>query len=172
VSIALAVGVVLGCHRSAPPTAEVGGAGGGATAPRTVARHQAPFAHPLLAGATTEVTHEDCSRPALLAVVARTLAIEVEAAPTAPRQRSKPGTNEGCPSPAAADLGKIVRGELLPRVGGCVARDGPLDPEWDMVNSAVLSLGVCLDCRRARDEQVTQCRRAHDVLQRATQTPR
>jgi hypothetical protein len=152
--------------------AGIAGAGGGAIAPRAVARHQAPFTHPLLAGATTEVTHEDCSRSALAAVVARALAIEVEAAPAVTRQRSKPGTSESCPSPSAGDLDTIVRGELLTRVGGCVARDGPLDPQWDMVHSAVLSLGVCLDCRRARDEQVTQCRRAHDVLQRAVRTPR
>lgn len=130
------------------------------------------FSHPLLAGATTEVTHEDCSGPALAAVVARALAIEAKADPAGATGPGSKHAGGSCPSAGAEETGKTVRGELLARVGGCVARDGPLDPQWDMVNSAVLSLGVCLDCRRARQEQVTQCRRAHDVLQRATRTPR
>jgi hypothetical protein len=171
----LALGLVaisgFGCHRGAAPAGEGGGAAGAPMPRRPIARREAPFAHPLLAGATTEVTQEDCSRPALSAVVARVLAIEAKAAP-AGHSPAKPATNEGCPSPAAGELSKTLRGELLPRVGGCVARDGPLDPQWDMVNSAVLSLGVCLDCPRPLGERTAQCRRARDVLGQVARTPR
>jgi hypothetical protein len=173
VLVAAIGGAGAGCHRDGG--APVGGvpAAGGAPAPRRpVARREPAFSHPLLAGATTEVTHEDCSRPALVTVANRLLAIEAKADPAATRGGPK-HPSESCPSPVAEETEKIVRGELFTRVGGCVARDGPLDPQWDMVNSAVLSLGVCLDCRRGRDEQATQCRRARDVLLRAAKkTPR
>jgi hypothetical protein len=173
---ALAIGLVavvgFGCHRGTVPAGEGGATGTAPTPRRPIARREAPFAHPLLAGATTEVSHEDCSRPALSAVVGRVLAIEAKAAPSGRAGPPKLGTGEGCPSSAAGELAKTLRGELLPRVGGCVARDGPLDPQWDMVNSAVLSLGVCLDCPRPLGERTAQCRRARQVLGQAARTPR
>jgi len=176
VAALVAVGAMVGaegCRRSQPPTAGVAGAGGTAPPHRIAVRREPAFTHPLLARATTEVSHEDCSRPALGAVVARAQAIEVEAAPVpAGHSSSKSGTNRGCPSPSAGALEQVVQGELLTRIGGCVARDGPLDPEWDLLHSAALSLGVCLDCPRSLDERTAQCRRARDVLGRVVKTPR
>jgi hypothetical protein len=137
------------------------------------AKHEPPFTHPLLAGATTAVTHENCSRSALGAVVERAQALEGKAEPAAGRAGSKrAGGASACPSAAAGETEKVVRGELLPRLDGCVARDGPLDSQWDQVHAAVLSLGVCLDCSRPRDEQVAQCRRARELLAQVAQTPR
>jgi hypothetical protein len=158
------------CHREAAPVPAVADA---TAAPRRrIARREAPFSHPLLAGATTETTHEDCSRSALAAVVRRAIAIEAKADPSpagraGSRAASKARAGASCPSAAAEEAGKVVRGELLTRVGACVAKDGPLDPEWDMVDAAVLALGVCLECRRGTDEQTAQCRRAAEVLERA-----
>jgi hypothetical protein len=160
-----------GCRRSVPPPAVSSEA---PVAPRLPpARHEPPFTHPLLAGATTAVTHENCSRSALGAVVERTQAFELKADPAAgPVGAKRAGGPDACPSPAAAETEKMVRGELLPRVDACIARDGPLDPQWDVVHAAVLSLGVCLDCSRAHDEQAAQCRRARDLLAQVAKTPR
>jgi hypothetical protein len=162
-----------GCRRSAPPPAASSQA---PVAPRPrplAAKHEAPFTHPLLAGATTAVINENCSRSALGAVVERAQAIEAKADPIAGHATSKrAGGSDACPSPRAGQTEKMLRAELLPRVDGCVARDGPLDPQWDQVHAAVLSLGVCLDCGRAHDEQAAQCRRARELLVQVTKTPR
>jgi hypothetical protein len=173
--VVIAVGGVgaAGCHRSGPPSAVSSQT---PVAPRLrlpPARHEAPFTHPLLAGATTAVTHENCSRSALGAVVERAQAIEARAHPApGPAGAKRAGGSTACPSAAAGETEKTVRGELLPRVDGCVARDGPLDPQWDVVHAAVLSLGVCLDCSRPRAEQAAQCRRARELLAQVAQTPR
>jgi hypothetical protein len=162
-----------GCRRSAPPPGASSEAPVAARPRLPAARHEPPFTHPLLAGATTAVTHENCSRSALGVVVERAQTFEVKADPAAGQAGSKrAGGPNACPSPAAAETEKVVRGELLPRVDGCVARDGPLDPQWDVVHAAVLSLGVCLDCTRPHDEQVAQCRRARDLLAQVAKTPR
>jgi hypothetical protein len=119
------------------------------------------------------VTHENCSRSALGVVVERAQAIEAKADPApGPAGAKRAGGSNACPSAAAGETEKTVRGELLPRVDGCVARDGPLDPQWDVVHAAVLSLGVCLDCSRPRAEQAAQCRRARDLLAQVAKTPR
>ncbi|HEY5089590.1 MAG TPA: hypothetical protein VIK30_06455 [Polyangia bacterium] len=171
-----AVGV--GCHRNAAPgPAAVDGA---APPRRPAARATVPFSHPLLAGATTEVRREDCSRPALAVVVKRALAIEAKAAPAAGGRAQPaaadpgpaPGAGDGCSATTADENERRVRGELLTRVAACVARDGPLDAEWDMVHSALLSIGVCLDCRRTPPDQAAQCRHARDVLGRVAKTRR
>jgi hypothetical protein len=96
----------------------------------------------------------DCARRALLAVTEELRDIEA----TAGRR---------CPSPRAAETARDVRERLLPRAGACVGQDGPLDVEWAMAHSAVLSLAVCLDCARPADERVARCRRARDIAARA-----
>jgi hypothetical protein len=134
-------------------------------------RRDMPFAHPLLAGATTAVAHENCSRSALGAVVERTQAIEAKSNPAIGGDRSKRGQTV-CPPPAVGETVRMLRGELLPRVDACVARDSPLDPQWDLVHAAVLSLGVCLDCTRPKTERAGQCRRSRELLVVAGQTER
>jgi hypothetical protein len=186
VVVAVVVGVVVGgagCRRGQPAAAGTGAAPV-TPAPPVVAparlpaaRREPPFTHPLLAGATTAVTHENCSRSALGAVVERAQAIEAKADPGAGGALGSAATGTkhaggACPSPAARETEQMVRGEFLPRVDACVARDGPLDPQWDVVHAAVLSLGVCLDCSRPRAEQAAQCRRARELLAQVAQTPR
>ena len=169
---AVAGGVgAAGCRRSEPRPAV---SSQPPVAPRLPAtRHEPSFTHPLLAGATTAVTHENCSRSALGAVVERAQAIEAKADPAAGQLGAKrAGGSDACPSPVAVETEKMVRGELLPRVDACVARDGPLDPQWDVVHAAVLALGVCLDCTRPRAEQTAQCRRARELLAQVAKTPR
>ena len=83
------------------------------------------------------------------------------------------GSKTGCPSAAAAaEAEGLLRGELLSRIGACVGRDGRLDVEWAMLNSAALSLGICVDCGQAHDERLAQCRRAQDTLGRVDEAMR
>lgn len=131
--------------------------------PRAPAPRQTPFTHPLLAGATIAAAREDCSRSALGAVVERTQAIEAKSDPIAGVGGSKRAAL-ACPSPAAGETERMLRGELLPRVATCVARDTPLDPQWDVVHAAVSSLGVCLDCTRPKIERAAQCQRSRQLL--------
>ena len=126
-------------------------------------RPEPAFTHPLLAGATTEAVREDCSKRALGVVMERVRRLEL-AAPLA--TAGKRGSKPTCPPVAAADVGSLERGELLGRIGACVARDGPFDVEWAMVHSAMLSLGLCLDCRQEPAERGARCGRARDVLDR------
>jgi hypothetical protein len=113
------------------------------------------------------VVHQDCSKEALWVTAHRLREVHRRAELVRAEQAKKRGPGPGCGSPAADDLSLQVRSEILSRVSACVGRDGPFDPEWDMVNSGVLSLGVCLDCGRPPAARVDDCKRALDVINRA-----
>ena len=72
----------------------------------------------------------------------------------------------GAPPPPGAPPSE-ARGRLVDRVAACMSQDGPFDPEWDMVNSSLISLGVCLDCTRPKADRQGRCRSAADVVARA-----
>jgi hypothetical protein len=130
-----------------------------------------PFTHPLLAQAERPISHEDCSRGALWSVAQQIRGMHKEVARGVRMARNQGKTagapGGACQPPALEDLAKIVRGPLQERVGGCVGRDGPYDPEWDMVNSGVLSLGVCLDCSRPPEQRAGDCKHALEAIDRA-----
>lgn len=162
-----------------------------ATAPQTArprtppAPRGLPFAHPQLSQAGPNVVHENCTKQALWVVAYQLRDVHRRAERVRADQAKKPkpksklkngpaqanasGGEPGlvCPTAEADELSRQVRSETLRRVGACVGRDGPLDPEWDMVNSGVLSLGVCLDCSRAPAARAKDCKTAIDVIDRA-----
>ena len=179
VGVALAVGMAIvggaardsDSGRAQPPVSATAPSFVAGARPRAPARREMPFTHPLLVGATTAVAREDCSRSALGAVVERTQAIEAKSDPVRRAGGSK-RTATACPSPAAGEAERMLRGELLPRVDTCVARDTPLDPQWDVVHAAVSSLGVCLDCARPKTERAAQCQRSRELLADVGRTER
>ena len=46
----------------------------------------------------------------------------------------------------------------------CVARDGELDSQWNLVQSAVTALDGCVDCTRPRAARTLSCQRADELL--------
>jgi hypothetical protein len=173
-----------GCHRSeAPPrpggpsasspSAATGGPaagdGGGAAGPRTGASNgTAPFIHDLLSRAANKPSHADCSPGALARVTEQVRSLQARAAIDARAGKGRKSDVEAsCASDAAAQRSQQIKGELLDRAAGCVGQDGPLDAEWDMVNSGLLSLGVCLDCRRTPGERAADCKRSREIIARA-----
>jgi hypothetical protein len=166
-------GVLAGCSRAPSGGGPLSGVGGGPPASQTRTapppRPAEPFTHPLLAEASVKMVHEDCSRQALTRVVERIRITTVQATPPRARAPRKAGPTPGAPacrSPAIEQLGTFVRQQLVQRVGACVAQDGPLDAEWDMAHSSVLSLAVCLDCAQPAEEQAARCQRTLDALER------
>jgi hypothetical protein len=165
VLFAVAAAPVAGCRRQAPPPPVA------STPPPAAPARRAPrepFTHPLLAQAERAISNEDCSRGALWAVTQQVRGMHKQAAQARAAQKAKrrdPAAS--CLPPAGEELAKVVRGPLLDRVGGCVGRDGPYDPEWDTVNSAVLSLGVCLDCSRPPEQRGGDCKHAIEAIDRA-----
>ena|SRR5215471_7470986 len=132
--------------------------------PAAAARRPEPFTHPLLAEAAVKIVDQDCTAEALAATVGRIRFTTAQAAPLArKRGPAKPRPEAGCATPEAEPLGAYVR-QLEGRVSACVAKDAPLDAQWDLANSAVLSLGLCLDCARPPEERAARCRRALDIL--------
>jgi len=56
----------------------------------------------------------------------------------------------------------------------CVARDGELDSQWNLVQSAVTALDGCVDCTRPRAARTLSCQRADELLaaaEKATPAP-
>jgi hypothetical protein len=158
-----------------------------AAAPRSPTPHALPFTHPMLSQAAPHVAHEDCSKEALWVVAYRLRDVHKKAERARAEAAKKHGRSktpapapggpggaatQSCGSPEVDELGRQVRSETLYRVGACVGRDNPLDPEWDMVNSGVLSLGVCLDCSRTPEARAKDCQRALDVIDRADKLSR
>jgi hypothetical protein len=120
----------------------------------------------MLAGASNDARREDCSKRALMTVAERLRSMEEGATAVTGKgvpshaRRAKPDC-----APATAEAATATfHEEVLPRIGGCVARDGPNDVEWEMANSAALSLGLCLDCRQPAGERTARCARARDIL--------
>jgi hypothetical protein len=183
------VAAVSACHRRDEAGSKAGPAAGsppalsGAPA-RAAASHALPFTHPLLSQAGPHIAHENCSKEALWMVAYQLRDVHKKAERARVDQVRRQGRNPAkkqvkaaataggpsalsCPTPEADELGRQVRSETMRRVGACVGQDKPLDPEWDMVNSGVLALGVCLDCGRSPEARAKDCKNALDVIDRA-----
>ena len=95
--------------------------------------------------------------------------LQMLASGTLPSPKAK-GKPAGCPTPESQLALNEVKGTLPDRVSSCMSQDAPFDAEWDMVNSAVISLGACLDCARPKDDRTARCRWVADQVKRAEQS--
>jgi hypothetical protein len=139
-----------------------------------------PFSHPLFAQAAAPPPHQDCSWDGLRGTIAQIRGVARRAAPfeaggarkPAAARKDEAAAAPDCAPPLTAILSRQVKGPMLARVGACVGQDGPLDAEWDLVNSGLLSLDTCLDCARAPAERTAGCKRARESIDRADQATR
>jgi hypothetical protein len=165
---ALLAVVALGvaCQKPAPPPAPKP-----AAAPVLRRPTSTLFDHSLVPDLPAR-PRQDCSPEALMAVARHVGEMEnIAVLPfTKPRAKGKLHQETQCPTPEAALVAAEAKGPLPERVSACMSQDGPYDAEWDMVNSAVISLAVCLDCARPKDDRMARCQRVADVVKRAEQT--
>jgi hypothetical protein len=157
-TLALGLGLVA-CRRVREPPATP--APGNAS---TSSAHPPEFVHPPIPPepAAARSARPECSSEALGQVAARIRETQKRAvAAVAPRVKDR------CAAPPLAELYREVNGELLDRVRICVGQDGPLDAEWNLLESGLASLGVCTDCHRAVANRLADCRRTGDLLERA-----
>jgi hypothetical protein len=164
VALAQSLGVTA-CRRSEPvPSAAP------PPAPASSA-HPEPFVHPQIPSepVASPQARPECSYGALVPVAARireaqklgTRALE----PT--KKKKRKDALPRCGTPAQAELEHQVKGELADRVRTCVGQDGPLDPEWNLLESALASLGNCIDCTRMSEGREVDCQRTAARLTQA-----
>ena len=144
------------CHRSEPaPSSPV-------PAPASSA-HPEPFVHPPIpTEPTTPQVRPECSYPALVPVAARIREAQklgTRALEPTKKKNKKNDARPHCGTPAQAELEHQVKGELADRVRICVGQDGPLDPEWNLLEAALASLGNCIDCTRMSEGREVDCQR-------------
>jgi hypothetical protein len=89
---------------------------------------------------------------------------DLRAAAAAVRQLARTATE--CLAPAAARALSARIDLIEATASGCLARDAALDPQWNLMQRAVLELRACADCaggggRAARDRS---CGRISEVL--------
>jgi hypothetical protein len=127
--------------------------------------HPEPFVHPPIPSEppATPQARPECSYAALVPVATRireaqtlgTRALE----PAKSKKKKKKDGLPRCGTPALAELEHQVKGELADRVRMCVGQDGPLDPEWNLLEAALASLGSCIDCTRMSEGREVDCQR-------------
>jgi len=161
---------LAGCHKEPPPPPPK------PLAPPAPRRPQATlFDHAMLTGSPAR-PRPDCSPEALMAAARHVGELEAMAtgaylAPLKGKRAAKDrARSAACPTPEAQLALNEVKGALPGRVSSCMSQDAPLDPEWDMVNSAVIGLSACLDCSRSKDERATRCKWVADQVKRAEQS--
>jgi len=165
-SLVAALALVIACHRQPPPSAPAPAA----PTPSAPRKQQATlFDHAMLAGSPAR-PRPDCSPEALMAAARHVGELELLASGAfkpAARGKRQPVV---CPTPEGQLVLDEVRGALPDRVSSCMSQDAPFDAEWDMVNSAVIALGACADCTRAKDDRATRCRWVAEQVKRAEQS--
>lgn len=127
--------------------------------------HPEPFVHPPTPSEppVAPQARPECSYGALVPVAARireaqklaTRALE----PIKSKKKKRKDGLPRCGTPALAELEHQVKGELADRVRICVGQDGPLDPEWNLLEASLASLGSCIDCTRMSEGRVVDCQR-------------
>jgi hypothetical protein len=79
----------------------------------------------------------------------------------------KEGAPASCHAETAAGELASALNALIGRTGACVARDSPLDSQWNQLESAVAALDRCMECTRGRAERVTGCTRVLELINAA-----
>ncbi len=162
-AVSLVIALVLSrarpaCRRNEP----VPSAAPPAPAPASSA-HPEPFVHPLIPSepVASPQARPECSYGALVPVAARIREAQklgTRALEPTKKKKKKDGLPR-CGTPALAELEHQVKGELADRVRICVGQDGPLDPEWNLLEAALASLGNCIDCTRMSEGREVDCQR-------------
>ena len=125
--------------------------------------HPEPFVHPPIPSepAAAPQARPECSYAALVPVAARIREAQQlgtrALGPT--KKRKKQDGLPRCGTPAQVELEHQIKGELADRVRICVGQDGPLDPEWNLLEAALASLGNCIDCTRMSEGREVDCQR-------------
>jgi hypothetical protein len=162
------------CRSHEPPPAPP------AVAPR--AARPSEFVHPPIPPEPTKSARAECSGEALVQVAARVREAQQRAARGAEpasrnnnnnkkksekRTKARIDQGEGCGSPAMTELDREVKGPLLDRIRICVAQDEPFDPEWNLLDAGMASLGVCMSCGRVASDRAADCRRVAELVSQA-----
>jgi hypothetical protein len=105
----------------------------------------------------------ECSGEALAQVAARVRELQRRAA----QANGKTARRGGCGSPAMIQVTADVKGPLVDRVQGCVAQDETFDPEWNLLNAAMITLATCADCNRPLKARAPDCNRVADLVGQA-----
>jgi hypothetical protein len=108
----------------------------------------------------------ECSAEALTQVAAHVRELRRRAARAA-QATGKTARREGCGSPAMTQVAEDVKGPLVDRVRGCVAQDETFDPEWNLLDAAMITLATCADCNRPVKARAPDCNRAADLVGQA-----
>ncbi len=129
--------------------------------------HAEPFVHPPIpTEPTAPQARPECAYAALVPVAVRIReARELALGALAPRKKKDAAPR--CGSPAMTDLDHQIKVDLGDRVRICVGQDGPLDPEWNLLDAALASLGACIDCSRSAPIRTADCRHAADQIAQA-----
>lgn len=90
----------------------------------------------------------------------------------AAKAASKEGAPAVCHTEAAAKELALALNGLIGRTGACVARDSPLDSQWNQLESAVAALDRCMECTHARNDRLIGCKRALELVDAAEKAAR
>lgn len=130
--------------------------------------HPAPFVHPEIpTEPPPSQARPECSYAALVPVAARIRDARELAFRALHPPKKKQDPSPRCGSPAMADLDHRIKVDLGDRVRICVGQDGPLDPEWNLLDASLASLGVCMDCGRSVPSRTPDCQHAADQIAQA-----
>lgn len=121
------------------------------------------YEHPVLVEQTPAPHPPDCSKAALSQVAATARELEKSAAAMTSAQAKRGEGPDACSAEQAAPW-KSMQDQLLDRVSGCVGQDSPLDDPWNLVESALLAVGSCIDCSAAPTARLSKCRHARKLL--------
>ena len=125
------------------------------------------FVHPAIpAEPTVPQARPECAYPALVPVAVRIREAR-EVAFRALHPQKKQDLALRCGSSAMTELDHQIKVDLGDRVRICVGQDGPLDPEWNLLDAALASLGACMDCSRPAPTRTIDCRHAADQIAQA-----
>jgi hypothetical protein len=125
------------------------------------------FVHPPIPSEpVVKPARAECSGEALVQVAARVRELQRRAARAA-LVTGKTARREGCGSAAMIEVAEDVKGPLVDRVRGCVAQDETFDPEWNLLDAAMITLATCADCNRPVKARAPDCNRVADLVGQA-----
>jgi hypothetical protein len=110
----------------------------------------------------------ECSAEAVQVIAGRVGEVARRAARALDLRRPA-ARREGCGSPVMAQIDHEIKGPLLDRIRGCVAQDETFDPEWNLLDTAMISLTTCADCARAAAGRRPECQRVTDLVRQAVE---
>jgi hypothetical protein len=153
---------IVACRREPPPSVAP------PPPPASSSAHPEPFVHPdIPAEPPPAQARPECSYAALVPVAARIREAQKLATRALEPGKKRRDRAPRCGSPAMAGLDRQIKIDLADRVRICVGQDGPLDPEWNLLDAALASLGACIDCGRMIEGRAVDCQRTTQRIAQA-----